>query len=501
MTPDTQDQTLAAPPHKPRLLRESSFYLMANVASRAIGFAMIPFYAHFLSPEQYGIVNLVELATSIVSIVFGLQSIGESLARIYHDQPDEAGRNRAISTAVLLLLGGGSLLAGLAAGLAGPIARLASLAGNEALLRAGFAGMFLGYVQEIALVHARIKGRAGFVLAYLLVNTFCTVGLNICFIGIMGFGVWGFISSKLIVAGLGSMFLLAGAIREVGLALDPRLARAIIRFAGPLVISSFSYFTIHFSDRLFLARVSHADVGIYSMAYNFAMLLSVVIGDSFAKAWDVSLYHFAKKDGWQAEFVRVGRYFVLAAGIVAGGIAFFGTDVLRLLVPASYDPPALLIPVLVLGYLCREIGDFFRNMLLIDIGSGLAGSIAFLCAAINLGLNAALIPGLGIWGAALATLATWAIYLAISFVLARRVHRVRFPLSALGIMFGLIVALCAMRQMFAGGIILQLLLDAAVSAIFLGLLWLIYPKAQERREMLDGASWLLARLRPGRAAG
>jgi O-antigen/teichoic acid export membrane protein len=312
------------------------------------------------------------------------------------------------------------------------VALAINLPDQVALLRVSFGAMAFATVAEFLLVYQRMKARARFYLAYSMVTLFATLALNIWFIGVLHLGVWGFVTSKLAVTGAGSVFLLAMALREIGFAPGTRHAVALWRFGAPLALSGVCYFTIHFSDRLFLAHVSRADVGVYSLAYQFAMLLSVLVGDSFGKSWNVSFYRFAEDAGWQDRFARIGGWlvFVLAAG--AMGIALFGRDTISLMAPPSYVPPKLLLPALVLAYFLREIGDFFRNMLLIDIGSGLVGRIALVGAAVNLSLNFWLIsgpPALGIWGAAIATLLTWALYCGVCWVAAWRTHRVPFGVS------------------------------------------------------------------------
>jgi O-antigen/teichoic acid export membrane protein len=89
------------PAAMPRLLRDSTLYFVGNMAGRLLSLVMIPFYTHHLSTEEYGILALVELSTSIVAIVFGLQSIGQTLTRVYHDQDDVAERRRVVSTTLL----------------------------------------------------------------------------------------------------------------------------------------------------------------------------------------------------------------------------------------------------------------------------------------------------------------------------------------------------------------------------------------------------------------
>ena len=473
----------------PRLLRSSTLYFAGNVASRAVGFLMLPFYGRHLSTAEYGILSLVEFSITVIAIVFGLQTIGQTLTRIYHDQQDRAERRRVVSTALLGAVAAAMLVAALAIIAAGPIARAVALPDHVALLRAGFAAMVFSTIVEVSLVYQRMLDRAWLFLAYALAALAASVTLNIWFIGFLHLGVWGFVCSKLIVAGTGSAVLLALTLRETGIAWVSRHARAMARFGLPLVVSSASFYAIHFSDRLFLAHVSREDVGVYSMAYNFAFLLSVLVGDSFGFSWNVTFYQYAEDAGWQVRFVRIATWLVFVLAAATAAISLLGRDTLRLMLPGAYLPPTLLLPVLLLGYFFREIGDFFRNILLIDRGSALVGQIAFAGAAVNMALNALLIlgpPQLGIWGAALATSITWTLYCAVCWIGARRTHGVHFPLLPLLRLLALGALVLAAQRMFpCANAYLQLAADFGWLALFTAAGAAAYLTGGHRREAVS----------------
>jgi O-antigen/teichoic acid export membrane protein len=465
------------------LLRDSSLYFVGNVAFKVIGFIMIPFYAHFLSPAQSGVLNLVELAIQVVAIAFGLQAAGAALARIYHDQTTDSGRREAVSTALIgttVLAAGVGLMAIL---FARPIATAVSLQGQDGLLRLALCAMFFSSIVEIALVYERMLNRARFYLAYSLVTLVVTLSLNIVLIGVVHLAVLGFVISKLVVAIGGCAYLLYRVWREVGSSFSRGLAGALARFGAPLIVSGGSYFAIHFSDRLFLAHVSKADVGVYSLTYTFAFLISVVIGDSFTKVWGVSFYAYASGDGWQDRLVEIGRWLIFVLGASAMGISLFGRDVLILMVPPSYYPPVLMLPVLVFGYFLREVGDFFNSTLLIGIGSGLVGRIAVAGAVINLLLNAALIPVYGIWGAAWATFGTWALYCAVCWIYAWRQHGLPITPWPLGVILALSGATLGGR-VAAGPTapFRSLAADIAAFAAFLLATAILYLRPSERAQ-------------------
>ncbi len=479
------------------LIRNSTLYFAGNVAAKAIGFVMIPFYARYLSTEEYGAANLIELAITLVSISFGIQSFGQSLTRVANDHPDAAGQRATMSTTLICTIVLSAVVSLLAIAAAGPIASAINLGAKVGVLRLAFAAMFFSSITEIVLIYERMQNRVRFYLTYTTVVLVITLTLNILLIGVWHLGVAGFVLSKLVSASGGSVYLTVRTVRGIGSVWRTDLARALARFGAPLVVSAACYFAIHFSDRLFLAHVSTAEVGVYALAYNFAFLINTILGDSFNKVWGVSFYSLASGEGWQDRFAQVGRWLVLVLGAGAVGISLFGRDVLVLMVPASYDPPALLLPVLVFGYYIREVGDFFNSMLLIGAGSGNVGRIAAASAVLNLALNAALIPSYGIWGAAWATFGTWAAYCAVCWAGAWRQHRVSMNPWPLTFIL-LLSCACLWIQSHASfqGRIAGLAFDCALFAAFLAVSWVLYLRPGERAEVVGLGAKLLVRLRP-----
>ena len=481
-----------------RLLQDSTLYLIGNLAGRALGFLAIPFYARFLSPTEYGIIELVELGTTTVAIAFGLQGIGAALSRIYHDQ----GGSRSDEQAVVStgLIGTGALSAavtGLFLVLAAPLGRaVLHSAAWTGLLQAAFVGMFLANLVEVALIYERIRERARFFLAYSLVMLALNLALNILFIGVLHLGVWGFVGSKLCITSVSCLYLLSRVAREVGWHWRSALVPQFARFGAPLIVSGLAFFAIHFSDRFFLTgAVSLADLGRYALAYRFAMLLSVVVGDSFHKSWGVSCYRHAGEAGWEEQFARVARFLAFATVLVGVGIAVAAPEVLRIMVPASYEPPPLVLPVLVLGYVFREIGDFFNYLLLVKRRPGRVGQVASGCAVLNVVLNVVLIPGYGITGAAVATLLTWLGYALVCWLVARRAAALPIrPGAYARILLLGAGAFAASRALQVSSLPCQILLDAGWIALFTVLCLPLYFTRAERILLHEGAVLLAGRV-------
>ena len=484
-----------------RVFQHSALYAFGNIAGRVVAFLAIPFYSRFLSPAQYGLIELIELSTQTVAIAFGLQAIGTALTRLYHDQTFPEAERSVVSTALIgtAMLSGGVTAASVAA--SGAISR--AVFGTDAwatLLQGAFVAMFFASTIEVVLVYERMRGHARFYLAYSLVTLGLNLLLNILFIGGLGAGVWGFVSSKLITS-VGSAGFLAWRLRrEVGWHWRGAYVPEFVRFGAPLVVSGLSYFAIHFSDRFFLASaVPLAELGRYALAYRFAMMVNALVGDSFAKSWTVSLYRHTGDPGWREQFARVAAYFTFAVALAGFAIAVFGPELLRVMVPESFSPPALLLPILVLAYVVRDVADFFRSLLLINKRSVWVGKIALAAAVLNLLANMLLIPAYGTYGAAWATLLTWSAYLVVCWIAADREHRLPVRVVAYARLLGLmVVAYAAAATIRADGFVLQAALDGVFVALFAAAAAAVFLSAPERQAILrQVAGFVAGTLVPG----
>ncbi|MBC7799752.1 MAG: oligosaccharide flippase family protein [Gemmatimonadaceae bacterium] len=480
-----------------RVLHHSSLYLIGNVASRLVAFLAIPIYSRFLTPAEYGLLELIELSTQTVAIAFGLQAIGTAMTRLFHDQPSAEAERSVVSTALIgaAILGAVVTLFGVWG--AGAISRAVFQTGEwTSLLQAAFIAMFFASQVELILVYERMRDNARFYLAYSLITLGVTLSLNILFIGVLGAGVWGFVTSKIIVSVVGAGFLMWRQRRGIGWDWKGAHVPALVQLGAPLILSGLAYFAIHFSDRFFLtSSVSLEELGRYALAYRFALMVNVLVGDSFAKSWNVSVYRHTADADWRAQFARVCAYFTFILCATGVAVALFGPELLRVMVPATFYPPVLLLPILVLAYVVRDVADFFRSLLLINRRSSWIGQIAVGAALLNLLANLALIPPYGVHGAAWATLATWTAYLAAHWIAAQREHRLPIRIAPYAMLLGLMVAVwAAATASRVSGFLLQVLLDGLWLGLFIGVGAALFLSPADRGLAAGALGRWLARL-------
>jgi O-antigen/teichoic acid export membrane protein len=457
------------------LAKSSALYTLGNLATRVVGFLMIPVYTRFLTTADYGLIELIDLVANVAAITFGLQAISSSLIRIYHDRKDAAWQAGVVSSAVLLMggvAGGVGLLGIVAAPWVAPA--VLRTTGYTALLQATFASLVLDTLQSVCLTHLRIQDRPLRYVLYCLATLFLTLALNIYLIVFQGLGVWGFVLSKLIVYALGSAYLLLSTLREVGFHWNREAVRRMLGFGSPLVIGGIAGFAVHFLDRFILNRyASLGAVGIYSLAYKFGFLITYLVGEPFGRVWNARLYAHTDEKGWQERFSQVSVVLLFMLLFAWTGLTALVEPALAVMAAPEFRLAAIFVPVIAFGYVARTLGDFFRNLLYINKRSGLATRIMVGCALLNTALNFALIPFWGMWGASWATLLTWLGYMGATWYFAQREHRLPLPYRTAGALLAIAAILSGAAHLLGGPLWLRILTGLALSLLFPVATWFL----------------------------
>jgi O-antigen/teichoic acid export membrane protein len=470
------------------ILRQSSIYLVGDFLRRALSVILLPFYTHYLSTSDYGTIELLDLFILVANVSLGGLAIGDAMVRIYYEER-EGDQARVVSTALWSIAAISAVLAGAGIALAAPASVLLfHKPGYENLIRMAFLAMFCGNIVETGLVYQRLKQRARFFILVSGSLVALNAGLNIYFIAFAKWGLRGFFWGKWISAAVGTAILLVGIVREVHWTFQRDLAARIMRFGAPLILSGFAVFIIHYSDRFFLDRYSTlAEIGIYALAYKFGFLISNLVGAPFESAWNVNMYGYVSSPGWQREFARVFRYLLFFLILTGLALSVTRKEALAMLAPPAYGAAALLIPVIVLAYVVREVGDFFRGVLFVNKRVRIFSAVTGVCALLNLSLNQILIPRWGARGAAWATLFTWLAYMIFCWTLVHREHRLPYPLRSFAQIFGLagmIYAAAAVVNRLPGP--WRFGADALMVLLFVALLWATgYFPAEDRRRIRE----------------
>jgi O-antigen/teichoic acid export membrane protein len=471
-TKNQQESHLADQSLYRELLSSTGLYSVAVFASKLAGFVLLPVYTRWLTPADYGTLELVDLVTNLLTTLIAMR-LGDGLFYFYARATDQLQKNRIVST----LLIGSALLGILSAVLAGSLAGFFSLAVFNSRHYTGYFHIALTTLAfsvpaDIGFCYLRVMNKARLYLIASVARLLLAVTLNCGLLIIGHLGVAAILWSSLITAAITFVSLSIYCLWKTGISFNYATFIRQVKYSAPLVISAFSLFFIHYGDRFFLERyASLADVGIYSLAYKFGMLISYLeVG--FATYWGAQMHQVVLRADGRRTIARVCLYVTCANVLAAVIIAVFIKPVLALFVGPEFRSAAVLVPYLLAAYVMRSIGTQFRNVFFLhNKTTGDAQVTAAALVACTIGY-ATLIPRWKLAGAVAATFVAFLVMMLLSYFQARRVAEYPFEIQRFFRLFcfaALTVGISNFVMPQAVG--LQIVTAFALTMFFLLLIW------------------------------
>jgi len=403
-----------------KILTGSGLYSIALAGSVLASVVLLPINSRFLEKADFGVLELLERVTTIVSMMLGV-NLSAAFGFFYFQPPPEQ-RPTVIGT-----MFAGSVLTGLVAGGIGfflaPQLSLWIFTSSvyTPYLHVTFASLIFGFLLEAGMSWLRVEDRASVYVAASFWRIGIVLTLTVLGVAVFHLRIWGVLLANVTAIVLLSIAIAVYCFRTYRFSFDPRLFIKVMRFSLPLSLSALAMFVIHFGDRFIIPHYrTFGDLGLYSIAYKIGMLLSVV-QIAFQNYWGAQVYQIAKRDDAHSIIARVFSYLMLIMVFCSLGLVIAAKPALHLL-PRSYWEASALVPIIVLSYLLRSVGDYFRYLFLVEGLATYEAACSWIGAATCLAAYFILIPRFGIWGAAEATLITFFVLAIVAMVWTYRIH-------------------------------------------------------------------------------
>ncbi len=405
------------------IARHSSIYGLANILDRIVTFVMIPVYTRFLTPADYGILELVYMTTSIISLVVGM-GIEAAVSRFYFDHEEQEKRDRVISTA---FVGYGAMAFGVAL-LFLPFSGLMAhyILDSAALKKYFIVALFtlgVDMIIPVAFAYFRIRQKSFTLMVFQVSKTALSLGLNIYFVVFAGMGVYGILLSSLISSGLFAVLMTAFVLRQTGTASDFGLLWQMIKFGLPLIPSNFSAYLVHASDRYFIkSYASMSLTGLYSLGYKFGALVNQFVTSPFIQIWTPRRFEYFNREDSERIFARIFTYFTALSLFVGLQISILSKDIVQIVTAEPYWSAYKVVPIIVLSYIIFSFHYHFNIGIFMKKATKYVAYINIANGILNLILNFILIKRFDIWGAAYATLICFIFKAALTYYISNRLY-------------------------------------------------------------------------------
>jgi O-antigen/teichoic acid export membrane protein len=414
-----------------QIIRHSVVFGVGAVAARLASIVLLPLYTRYLTPADYGITAIVDLAVNMLGITIGVAVVGAATREHCSDETADH-HDRVWWTALTMVIVIATIICGTAMMVRTPFATLIfgdTVARGPLLITIALCTLWLGSIGNTLESYFRAVKASTFLtllgLSRLVINVFVNVVLIVWYHQ----GVVGILLGNLITTALSLTVLLVMFARERGaFTFSRRLMQPYWQFGWPLVVFGLLSACMHEADRYILrVYLDLHQVGLYSIGYQIGQGVNTLVITPFIAVWGVVVYEIAQRPDAPSIYTRVFKYYVFGLGLIMLGAALSARTLLYLLAPPEYAQAAALVPLICLGYLFFSLHEHFKVPAMTTGRTLALLPVVTISTIVNVVLNLVLVPTMGATGAAWATVATFLVFSGTGLYRYRQIEKYPYP--------------------------------------------------------------------------
>jgi O-antigen/teichoic acid export membrane protein len=263
---------------------------------------------------------------------------------------------------------------------------------------------------------------------------------------VIGLVIGGAVAYLVLIGPMVFELRLFRSVKGSGFSVDTALLRKFLAYGLPVIGWVLGVKVLDLSDRFIieLFRPS-SEVGIYAANYTLvSMGISFVAAPLLSAA--LPLIVSAWEDGHREKIQRIistfSRYYLIAAVPVSVFAIVFARELVIILLGRDFREGHTIIPYIVAGSLLWNFAMYGHKGIKLLEKTRLMFLMVAACCAVNIGLNILVVPTYGYQGAAVTTLASFALYPVMVYFVTRRYLEWAIPWRSAGriLLAGLIAA-------------------------------------------------------------
>ncbi len=381
----------------PKIISNSAVYSVVAFFQKCIMFFLLPLYTHYLTPEDYGVMNVVISLTTFLSI-FILFSLTSTATRFYYMNRDISYAKKLWGTLILLVLINSVVIGSLIIIFHRYVIDFAI--GDIPFYPFVFVGMLNTIVSPLYLFFQSylqtIQDGKRYAVNALLHFTI-QVALTVFFIAYFKLGVIGVLLANLITTALFFIYSFFFFLRlKLKWRIDKEIASSAVKYATPLLPHHLFAWSSGTIDKLMLNSLSSTSTtGLYSAAQQFGNIVGMIeVGVN--RAYTPWFYDKISK-GSTAVIPKLSQILVLGYCTLALAISLFSREVLNFMVAESYRSVWVYIPFFCYAQVFQGVYYIFSNYLFYEKPKNVF-YCTFISALVIVVFNFMLIPRIGIAG-------------------------------------------------------------------------------------------------------
>ena len=435
------------------LFKQTAIYGLATVVPRMFSFFLVPLYTELLPKAEYGQVNIIfaYLIFFNVILAYGMET---SFFRFYNTEDD---KKTVVETSTVSIFW--TTLLFLA------VALLFRTSVSEFL---DIDVQYITYVIWILALDAlviipfsklRARQKPMFYATIKIGNVAVNLGLNLFFLIYLpeiskenpdsfisslyfeDFQV-GYIFVSNIVASLLTLLVLLPNYLHVKWHFDFQLWKKMMRYGFPIMIAGIAFAINDQFDKILLKYLlppatAEEQVGIYSACYKLGLFM-VLFRTAYTLGIEPFFFSHASNENASQTYATITKYFVIFGSLMTLAVIVFA-DVLKLVMirDSSFWDAMGVVPLIILANFFLGIYTNLSVWYKLTNQTHIGAYISIVGAIITLALNYLLIPSIGYYGSAIATIAAYGSMMLISYTLGNKYYPIPYDKKKIGAYLGI----------------------------------------------------------------
>ncbi|RUR35233.1 hypothetical protein ELS18_13805 [Clostridium perfringens] len=404
-------------------------YSIGQIFSKAAAFLLIPIYTKSLGIEMYGQLALVDTLFDFI-LGFVIISIYSGYTRYYQEydlKNKKVLKNTAINFAIIMAIFDISIVLMLGDKISSIILQIPNA--RYILILIVFRAL-LNQIIALLLREYDLKYEPRVTVITNLLNMILSMILAILFVVKFKRGVSGIYEAYVIVYAISAIILFLVNIPNYRLELNKVMLRQMLQFSSGMLPSCMASTVLNMSDRYFLKDYrSFEATGIYSIGYKFGMLIDPIFVGPFNQLFTPLKFDSWKKKNAHEIFNYMFDKYNLIGGFFIISISVFTKFILILFGMNEYLVAFKIVPFIILSYFIYGKAAFYSLGIQVKNKTYLDGFVMMIGGILNIILNMILIPKMGMYGAAIATIISYSIMNILYTNIGKKLYHIKYSLK------------------------------------------------------------------------
>lgn len=386
-----------------KLASNSIMFAIGNLGSKLIYFFLLPLYTYTMTTTQYGSADVIQTTINLLIPVVSL-NIFDGVLRYAMDKTKNPSEILRIGNQITVIGGVLTLIIAISLQLFGIhlILLIASI-----LILQSFQSLYSQYLKAIGKV--RLFAYNGILL------TFVTALADVILLWGFRLGLVGYLVAIAVSTLISNLYLILVGRIQTSLSLkklftfNKDLTGELVRYSVPLIPNSIAWWSTSAISRYFITFfLSVSANGIFAVANRIPSMLNV-FNTIFFQSWQLSAIEEYDSSSTETFYGNVFQMYSEMMILLTSGLICVLKPLMVVIVSKSFFVAWKYIPILLISIIFSSYSSFFGQLYIAAKRTTGVFSTTIIAAIINVAGSIALIPRLGLYGAASASLVSYLI--------------------------------------------------------------------------------------------